>query len=156
MAIRSAEGPYEAVRDDPAMNLRQLGRSGLLVSELALGTMSFGGRGRYADVGRSGVADARRLVDMAVDAGINLIDTADVYSWGESEEILAKAIKGAKKKGVKTVVHIGSWEHGQDAIESGATAVTHFFDDQVIPNEVLKVWAKSKTSRGSIMSVLAS
>ncbi|MBS1954787.1 MAG: amidohydrolase family protein [Cyanobacteria bacterium SZAS-4] len=57
---------------------------------------------------------------------------------------LAKAIKGATKKGVKTVVHIGSWEHGQDAIESGATAVTHFFDDEVIPNEVLKVWAKSK------------
>lgn len=57
---------------------------------------------------------------------------------------LAKAIKGATKRGVKTVVHIGSWEHGQDAIESGATVVTHFFDDEVIPNEVLKVWAKSK------------
>lgn len=66
---------------------------------------------------------------------------------------LAKAIKGAKKKGVKTVVHIGSWEHGQDAIESGATAVTHFFDDQVIPNEVLKVWAKSKTISIPTMAV---
>lgn len=66
---------------------------------------------------------------------------------------LAKAIKGAKRKGVKTVVHIGSWEHGQDAIESGATAVTHFFDDQVIPNEVLKVWAKSKTISIPTMAV---
>lgn len=58
---------------------------------------------------------------------------------------LVKAIKGANLKGVKTVVHIGSWEHAQDAIEGHATCVTHFFDDEVIPNSVLNVWAKSKT-----------
>lgn len=66
---------------------------------------------------------------------------------------LAKAIKGATKKGVKTVVHIGSWEHGQDAIECGATAVTHFFDDEVIPNEVLNAWAKSKAISIPTMAV---
>ncbi len=66
---------------------------------------------------------------------------------------LAKAIKGASKKGVKTVVHIGSWEHAQDAIESGATAVTHFFDDEVIPAEVLHVWAKAKTLSIPTMAV---
>ncbi|CAN5428620.1 hypothetical protein BH10CYA1_BH10CYA1_59620 [soil metagenome] len=66
---------------------------------------------------------------------------------------LAKAIKGATKKGVKTVVHIGSWEHGQDAIESGATAVTHFFDDEVIPDQVLHAWAKSKAISIPTMAV---
>jgi imidazolonepropionase-like amidohydrolase len=57
---------------------------------------------------------------------------------------LFKAIKGAKSKNVKTVVHIGSWEHAQDAIEGGATAVTHFFDDEVIPEDVLHTWVKAK------------
>lgn len=57
---------------------------------------------------------------------------------------LLKAIKGARSKGVKTVVHIGSWEHAQDAIEGGATVVTHFFDDEVIPPDVLRSWVKAK------------
>jgi imidazolonepropionase-like amidohydrolase len=66
---------------------------------------------------------------------------------------LAKAVKGANGKNVKTVVHIGSWEHGQDAIECGATAVTHLFDDEVISNEVLRVWAKSKVISIPTMAV---
>lgn len=57
---------------------------------------------------------------------------------------LLKAIKGANNKKVKTVVHIGSWEHAQDAIEGGATAVTHFFDDEVIPPPVLRSWVKAR------------
>ena len=72
---------------------------------------------------------------------------------GLDRSSLAKAIKGATNKGVKTVVHIGTWEHGQDAIESGATAVTHFFDDEVIPEEVLHVWAKSKAISIPTMAV---
>ena len=69
------------------MEYRQLGRSGLRVSALTLGTMTFGGRGGFRAVGATGVDGARRQVDMCLDAGINLIDTADVYSGGLAEEI---------------------------------------------------------------------
>ena len=74
------------------MEYRQLGRSGLRVSTLTLGTMTFGGRGWAAAVGSTGVDDARRQIAMALDAGVNLIDTADVYSAGLSEEIVGKAL----------------------------------------------------------------
>src|SRR5918992_1062596 len=73
------------------MEYRQLGRSGLRVSTLTLGTMTFGGGGRFANVGSTDVDGARRQIDMCLDAGINLIDTADVYSDGASEEILGQA-----------------------------------------------------------------
>jgi aryl-alcohol dehydrogenase-like predicted oxidoreductase len=64
------------------MEYRQLGRSGLRISRLTLGTMTFGGSGNFADVGSTDVEGARRQIDMAIDAGVNLIDTADVYSGG--------------------------------------------------------------------------
>ncbi len=78
------------------MDYRQLGRSGLRVSALTLGTMTFGGAGKFASVGTTGADDARRQVDMCIDAGVNLIDTADVYSDGASEEIVGKAIEGRR------------------------------------------------------------
>ncbi|WP_419757248.1 aldo/keto reductase [Acidisoma sp.] len=78
------------------MEYRQLGRSGLKVSALTLGTMTFGGKGRFAFVGRTNAADASRMVDMALDAGVNLLDTSDIYSTGASEEILGQAIKGKR------------------------------------------------------------
>jgi len=71
---------------------RQLGRSGLRVSALSLGTMTFGGTGWASPLGSTGVEDARRQIDMCLDAGVNLIDTADVYSGGLSEEILGQAL----------------------------------------------------------------
>jgi len=74
------------------MEYRQLGTSGLRVSTLTLGTMGFGGRGWAAAVGTIDVDGARRQIAMALDAGVNLIDTADVYSAGLSEEIVAKAL----------------------------------------------------------------
>src|SRR5918995_452737 len=74
------------------MDYRQLGRSGLRVSSLTLGTMTFGGGGKFANVGSTGVDGARRQIDMCLDAGVNLIDTADVYSDGASEEILGQAL----------------------------------------------------------------
>jgi aryl-alcohol dehydrogenase-like predicted oxidoreductase len=79
------------------MNLRQLGSSGLKVSELTLGTMSFGGGGKFANVGTTDVDGGRRQIDMCRDAGINLIDTADVYSDGASEEIVGAALKGRRE-----------------------------------------------------------
>ena len=80
------------------MEYRQLGASGLRVSVLGLGTMTFGGRDRFASVGSTGVEEARRQVDRCLDAGVNLIDTADVYSRGLSEEILGEALKGRRER----------------------------------------------------------
>jgi aryl-alcohol dehydrogenase-like predicted oxidoreductase len=80
------------------MEHRQLGASGLRVSALGLGTMTFGGRDRFASVGSTGVEAAKRQVDRCLDAGINLIDTADVYSQGLAEEILGEALKGRRDR----------------------------------------------------------
>src|SRR5215469_1864647 len=78
------------------MEYRQLGRSGLRVSALTLGTMTFGGRGGFRAVGATDVDGARRQLDMCLDAGVNLIDTADVYSGGLAEEITGEVIKGRR------------------------------------------------------------
>ena len=78
------------------MEYRTLGKSGLRVSVLTMGTMTFGGRGGFADVGSTDVDEARRQVDMCLDAGINLIDTADVYSAGLAEEILGEVLRGRR------------------------------------------------------------
>ncbi len=80
------------------MEYRRLGRSGLFVSALTLGTMTFGGRGRFGMVGSTDVKGATRQVDMCLDAGINLFDTANIYSAGESEEILGQAISGRRDR----------------------------------------------------------
>jgi aryl-alcohol dehydrogenase-like predicted oxidoreductase len=78
------------------MEYRQLGHSGLRVSTLTLGTMTFGGRGGFSAVGATDVDGARRQLDLVLDAGVNLIDTADVYSGGLSEEITGEVIKGRR------------------------------------------------------------
>src|SRR3954447_14945803 len=77
------------------MEYRQLGRSGLRVSALTMGTMTFG---TMADVGTTDVAGARRQLDMCLDAGVNLVDTADVYSRGISEEIVGEALQGRRDR----------------------------------------------------------
>src|SRR5664280_1277951 len=74
------------------MEYRQLGRSGLRVSTITLGTMGFGGTGWAGAVGKIDVEGARRQIALARDAGVNLIDTADVYSNGLSEEIVGQAL----------------------------------------------------------------
>ena len=75
------------------MKYKQLGRSGLLVSELCLGTMTFGGKGFWSAMGSLGQSAVDPIVKGAHDAGINFIDTADVYSEGESEQLLGQALK---------------------------------------------------------------
>ncbi|MBA2714885.1 MAG: aldo/keto reductase [Rubrobacteraceae bacterium] len=80
------------------MEYRRLGRSGLFVSSMTLGTMTFGGRGDFGMVGSTDVATATRQVDMCLDAGVNLFDTADMYSDGESEETLGQAISGRRDR----------------------------------------------------------
>jgi aryl-alcohol dehydrogenase-like predicted oxidoreductase len=78
------------------MEYRQLGSSGLRVSALTLGTMTFGGTGWARAVGDTDVEGAKRQIGMALDAGVNLIDTADVYSEGRSEEIIGAALAGRR------------------------------------------------------------
>jgi len=74
------------------MEMRLLGKSGLGVSTLSFGAMTFGGDGMFSMVGRTQEEEAKRLIDLCLDAGINLFDTADAYSAGRSEEILAHAL----------------------------------------------------------------
>jgi len=78
------------------MRYRQLGGSGLRVSVLAMGTMTFGGKEGWARVGSTDVEEARRQVDRCLDAGVNLIDTANVYSTGLSEEICGQVLEGRR------------------------------------------------------------
>jgi aryl-alcohol dehydrogenase-like predicted oxidoreductase len=80
------------------MHYRNLGATGLKVSVLGFGTMSFAGSGRQSAVGSTGVEEARRLVDRCLEAGVNLFDTADVYSSGDSERILGEALKGRRER----------------------------------------------------------
>jgi aryl-alcohol dehydrogenase-like predicted oxidoreductase len=75
------------------MEYRPLGSSGLRISALTLGTMTFGGHGQFQQIGSTDVAGARRQIDMCLDAGINLIDAADMYSMGAAEEILGEVLQ---------------------------------------------------------------
>ncbi|MGD0966671.1 MAG: aldo/keto reductase [Candidatus Aquilonibacter sp.] len=79
------------------MEYRYLGRSGLQVPVLSLGTGTFGGRGEFFGAwGSTDVGEAKRLVDICLDAGLTMFDSADIYSRGLAEEILGKAIKGRR------------------------------------------------------------
>ncbi|MGA9569716.1 MAG: aldo/keto reductase [Candidatus Acidiferrales bacterium] len=81
------------------MEFRILGRSGLKVPVLSLGTGTFGGSNEFFRAwGNSGVPEATRLVDICLEAGVNMFDTADIYSEGESEKILGAAIAGRRDK----------------------------------------------------------
>lgn len=81
------------------MEFRQLGYSGLQVPVLSFGAGTFGGGNEFFKAwGASDVAEATRLVDICLDAGVNLFDTADIYSNGLSEEILGQAIKGKRNR----------------------------------------------------------
>src|SRR5437763_5515759 len=96
------------------MELRMLGRTGVQVSPLCLGAMMFGAWGNPDH------DESIRIIHRALDAGINFIDTADVYSRGESEEIVGKALAGGRRENVvlATKVH-GTM--GEDANEFGNT-----------------------------------
>jgi aryl-alcohol dehydrogenase-like predicted oxidoreductase len=100
------------------MKYRKLGNTGLIVSEVALGTMQFGAR---MNMGNLGQEDTSRMVKLALDRGINFIDTADVYSLGESETLLGNALRGVRDEIVlATKVRLpmdGNFNH------SGATRV---------------------------------
>jgi aryl-alcohol dehydrogenase-like predicted oxidoreductase len=77
------------------MKYRKLGNTGLIVSEVALGTMQFGGK---MNMGNLGQEETTRMVKVAMDSGINFIDTADVYSLGESETLVGNALRGVRQE----------------------------------------------------------
>jgi len=93
------------------MEYRRLGRSGLQVPALSFGTATFGGKGPFFSAwGDTDARQARRLVDICLEAGVNLFDTADVYSDGASEEVLGAAIKGRRDQvliSTKTALPMG-------------------------------------------------
>jgi aryl-alcohol dehydrogenase-like predicted oxidoreductase len=98
---------------------RFLGRSGLRVSVLALGTMTFGGVGRFEVMGSQDVPEARELVSMCLDAGVNLFDTADAYSAGRSEEILGEALRGRRERAlIATKAHFRMSDDPNDVGQS--------------------------------------
>jgi aryl-alcohol dehydrogenase-like predicted oxidoreductase len=100
------------------MQYRQLGRSGLKISTLTLGTMTMGGKGVFEKVGAVGLAEAKRQIDMCLDAGVNLIDTADIYSTGGSEEIIGEALGGVRKSGVMLATKV-RFAMGKGANDAG-------------------------------------
>jgi aryl-alcohol dehydrogenase-like predicted oxidoreductase len=87
------------------MRYQPFGKTGLFVSELCLGAMTFGGgTGLYAAIGSLGAKEVEDLVGTAFDAGVNFLDTADVYSEGESERLLGGALKALKREREQFVV----------------------------------------------------
>ena len=110
------------------MKYHLLGNTGLKVSELCLGTMTFGGKGRFKAMGSLGQEPVDALVKRAVDAGINFIDTANVYSEGMSEELTGQSIRNL---GLNR-------------------------DDLVIATKVRGKWAKDRTTAASRASTSCS
>ena len=79
------------------MRYQLLGKTGLFVSELCMGTMTFGGKGFWEAIGKLGAQEVEHLIATALDGGINFIDTANVYSEGESEKLLGNALSALKR-----------------------------------------------------------
>ena len=91
------------------MKYNILGNTGLLVSEFCLGTMTFGGKGRYAPIGNLDQEAANKLVAKAVESGINFIDTANIYSDGLSEQITGQAIRELRLNRAELVIATNPW-----------------------------------------------
>jgi len=102
------------------LEYRQLGASGFIVPVLTLGTGTFGGSNEFFKAwGASDVADARRLVDICLEAGVTMFDSADGYSNGMAEEILGQAIKGRRDSVILSTK--GSFRRGPDPNDLGSS-----------------------------------
>jgi aryl-alcohol dehydrogenase-like predicted oxidoreductase len=105
------------------MRYNQRGRNGMFVSELCLGTMTFGGEGEmWSKIGTLQQAAVDEVVGASLAAGINFIDTADVYSFGQSETLLGQALRnlGVKRSDVVIVTKVYG-ATGQGANDRGAS-----------------------------------
>ena len=102
------------------MEYRQLGRSGMKVPVLSLGTGTFGGSNEFfRRWGETDVAQATRMVDLCLDAGVTLFDTADIYSQGMAEEILGQALKGKRQRAL--ISSKATFPVGEGANEMGSS-----------------------------------
>jgi aryl-alcohol dehydrogenase-like predicted oxidoreductase len=102
------------------MEYRKLGVSGFKVPMLSFGTGTFGGRGAmFKEWGNVGVAEATRLVDICLEAGVTMFDSADIYSKGDAEEILGKAVKGRRDRVIISTK--GSFRSGEGPNDVGST-----------------------------------
>ncbi len=102
------------------MDFRQLGGSGFRVPVLSLGTGTFGGGNEFFKTwGASDVAEASRLLDICLDAGLNMFDSADIYSNGMAEEILGQAIKGRRDKVIVSTK--GTFRSGEGPNDVGSS-----------------------------------
>src|SRR5580704_3725607 len=96
------------------MEQRLLGQSGLSVSALSFGTMTVGGKDRFRSMGNIGAEEVSRLIDLCLEAGLNFIDTADLYSFGAAEEALGEALEGRRHQiliGTKVFMRMGPGAH---------------------------------------------
>jgi aryl-alcohol dehydrogenase-like predicted oxidoreductase len=111
------------------MRYNKLGRTGLLVSELCLGTMTFGGgEGMWRQIGALDQGQAERLVGHAIDAGINFIDTADVYAEGLSETITGQALRNLKVARADVVVATKAFGQTGPGMNSRGNSRAHLID----------------------------
>jgi aryl-alcohol dehydrogenase-like predicted oxidoreductase len=101
------------------MEFRQLGRSGLKVSVFSFGAMTFGdGSGVYSTVGDTRGTEAQRQIDMCIEAGVNLFDTADIYTDGQSEEILAETLGDRRTRVLIATKFLGKIGEGVNDVGS--------------------------------------
>ena len=100
------------------MEFRQLGASGLMVPALSFGTATFASGGTQGFAAVEG-DEARRMVDLCLDAGVNMFDSADIYSRGTSETVLGEAIKGRRDKVIISTK--GTFRNGRDPNAVGSS-----------------------------------
>ena len=110
------------------MRYNRLGTTGLFVSELCFGTMTFGGQGQFGVIGATQQAEADQLLARAIEAGINFVDTADRYSDGESERITGQALRNLGIAREKVVVATKAFGHMGPGPNDGGSSRGHLMD----------------------------
>ena len=111
------------------MRYRKLGNTGMFVSEICLGTMTFGGEGSFfAHVGKLGQKEVTGVVARALEAGVNFIDTADMYSFGLSETLLGQALKDIGIKRSNVVIATKTYARMSDAPNDVGASRGHIMD----------------------------
>jgi len=111
------------------MEYRHLGASGFKVPVLSFGTGTFGGKGEFFQAwGETDVAEARRLIDICLDAGVTMFDSADIYSSGASESVLGEALKGKRDKAIISTKATFRFDDGPNSVGSSRFHLTQAVD----------------------------
>ncbi len=111
------------------MEHRFLGASGFKVPVLSFGTGTFGGKGEFFEAwGATDVAEARRLVDICLEAGVSMFDSADIYSGGASESVLGEALKGRRDKAIISTKATFRFDDGPNSVGSSRIHLTRAVD----------------------------